>query len=105
MGGAARACDDDLEAFVFGAIGEVIKPVRRAVGGNDARFIFHIKRIERKAKAGDNLSNEYGLRGLVKAAKTHAEEKIALKAKRAAEDKSRRATPTTFALIDGGKKS
>ena len=65
----------------------------------------YIKRIERKAKAGDNLSNEYDLRGLVKAAKTHAEEKIALKAKRAAEDKSRRATPTTFALIDGGKKS
>jgi DNA-binding MarR family transcriptional regulator len=65
----------------------------------------YIKRIERKAKAGDNLSNEYDLRGLVKAAKTHAEEKIALKAKRASEDKSRRATPTTFALIDGGKKS
>lgn len=64
----------------------------------------YIKRIERKAKAGDNLSNEYDLRGLVKAAKKHAEEKIALKAKRVAEDKSRRATPTTFALIDGGKK-
>lgn len=65
----------------------------------------YIKRIERKAKAGDNLSNEYDLRGLVKAGKKHAEEKIALKAKRVAEDKSRRATPTTFALIDGGKKS
>lgn len=65
----------------------------------------YIKRIERKAKAGDNLSNEYDLRGLVKAAKKHAEEKIALRAKRVAEDKSRRATPTTFALIDGGKKS
>lgn len=65
----------------------------------------YIKRIERKAKAGDNLSNEYDLRGLVKAGKKYAEEKTALKAKRAAEDKSRRATPAAFALIDGGKKN
>ena len=65
----------------------------------------YIKRIQRKAKAGDNLTNEYDLRGLVKAAQKYAEEKIALKAKRAAEDKSRRATPTAFALIEGGKKS
>lgn len=65
----------------------------------------YIKRIERKAKAGDNLSNAYDLRGLVKAGKRYAEEKIALKAKRVAEDKSRRATPAAFALIDGGKKS
>jgi hypothetical protein len=65
----------------------------------------YIKRIERKAKAGDNLSNEYDLRGLVKVGKKYAEEKLDLKAKRAAEDKSRRATPTAFALIDGGKKS
>ncbi len=65
----------------------------------------YLKRIERKAKAGDNLSNEYDLRGLVKAAKKYAEEKITLKIKRAAEDKSRRTTPTTFALIEGGRKT
>lgn len=65
----------------------------------------YIQRIVRKAKAGDNLSNEYDLRGLVKAAKKFAEEKIALKATRAAEDRSRRATPAAFALIKGGKKS
>lgn len=64
----------------------------------------YIKRIERKAKAGDNLTNEYDLRGLVQAAKKHAEEKIALRAKRAAEDKRRRTTPTAFSLIEGGKK-
>lgn len=64
----------------------------------------YIKRIERKATAGDNLTNEYDLRGLTKVAELYAEEKLRLKAKRAAEDKSRRTTPTVFALIDGGKK-
>ncbi|WP_294767574.1 helix-turn-helix domain-containing protein [uncultured Rhodoferax sp.] len=64
----------------------------------------YVKRIVRKAKAGDNLTNEYDLRGLVKAGKKFADEKIALKAKRAAEDKSKRRTPTAFALIPGGKK-
>lgn len=63
----------------------------------------YVRRIERKAKVGDNLTNEYDLRGLVKAASKLAEEKIALRAKRAAEDKKRRAAPTAFALIDGGK--
>lgn len=65
----------------------------------------YIRRIERKAKAGDNLTNEYDLRGLTKVAELYAEEQIKLKARRAAEDKSRRTTPTAFALIDGGKKS
>ena len=64
----------------------------------------YVRRIERKAKVGDNLPNEYDLRGLVKAASKLADEKIALRAKRAAEDKSRRAAPAAFALIDGGKK-
>lgn len=64
----------------------------------------YIKRIARKAAAGDNLSNEYDLRGLVKATKKYADEKIRLKEQRIAEDKSRRATPATFALITGGKK-
>lgn len=65
----------------------------------------YVKRIQRKAKVGDNLSNEYDMRGLLKAAHVHAEAKIALKAQRAAEDKSRRATPTTFSLVAGGKKT
>lgn len=65
----------------------------------------YVKRIERKAKAGDNLTNQYDLRGLVKAATKLAEEEITRKAKRAAEDKSRRASPAAFALIEGGKKS
>ena len=64
----------------------------------------YVKRIPRKAKAGDNLSNEYDMRGLLKAGHKLAEAKIALKAKRAAEDKNRRATPTAFSLIEGGKK-
>lgn len=65
----------------------------------------YVQRIERKAKAGDNLSNEYDLSGLVKAATKLAEEKIALREKRALEDKSQLATPTAFSLIKGGKKS
>ncbi len=64
----------------------------------------YVKRIARRAKAGDNLSNEYDLHGLVKAAKKFAEAKIALRDERAAEDKSRRATPIAFSLIEGGKK-
>jgi len=36
----------------------------------------YIKRIMRKAKVGDNLSNEYDLRGLTKAAQKHAEERL-----------------------------
>ena len=38
----------------------------------------YVKRIVRKAKAGDNLTNEYDLRGLVKAGKKFADEKICL---------------------------
>jgi DNA-binding transcriptional regulator YhcF (GntR family) len=64
----------------------------------------YIKRIYRKAKVGDNLSNEYDLRGLVKAAKKYAEQKIDLKTKRADEDKRRRATPKAFSLVEGGRK-
>ena len=64
----------------------------------------YVKRIARKAAAGDNLSNEYNLRGLIKHAKKYADEKIAIRAERAAEDKSRRSTPKTFALVKGGKK-
>jgi DNA-binding transcriptional regulator YhcF (GntR family) len=64
----------------------------------------YIKRIERKAKAGDNLTNEYDLRGLVKKSEKLAEQEIAKRAKRAAEDKCQRATPTAFSLIEGGKK-
>ena len=64
----------------------------------------YIKRIFRKASIGDNLTNEYDLRGLIDAAEVHAQEQIALKVERAAADKRKRETPKTFALIDGGKK-
>lgn len=65
----------------------------------------YVKRIERKAKVGDNLTNEYDLRGLVKAATKIAEEETSLRDKRAAEDKGRMATPTTLSLVAGGKKA
>lgn len=64
----------------------------------------YIKRIYRKAGVGDNLSNEYDLQGLVKAAKALADDKLALKARRAAEDKEKVTTPTTYKLIRGGRK-
>jgi DNA-binding transcriptional ArsR family regulator len=65
----------------------------------------YVKRIQRRASEGDNLSNEYDLRGMIKAATKYAEEKIVIKAKRQAEDESRRTTPATFALIAGSKKA
>ncbi len=64
----------------------------------------YIKRIHRKAKAGDNLTNEYDLRGLAKAAEVLATRELATRAERVSEDKSRRVTPATFAIIAGGKK-
>jgi DNA-binding MarR family transcriptional regulator len=63
----------------------------------------YVHRIQRKAKAGDNLTNEYSLEGLVQALQPLAEQRLALKTSRAAEDKERRATPKAFALIAGGK--
>lgn len=90
-----------------GTIAEAINVDPRTVQRSIKKMeeLGYVKRIQRKARAGDNLTNEYDLRGLVKAAQKFAEEKIALREKRAAEDKSRRSTPATFALIDGGKKS
>ncbi len=44
---AAGAGDDDLEALRFRPLGEGIEPLGCAVGGDDARFIAHIERIER----------------------------------------------------------
>lgn len=78
------------------------RTVQRSIAKMEA--LGYVQRIERKAKAGDNLTNQYDLRGLVKAAATFAEQKIAIREKRAGEDKSRRATPAAFALIEGGKK-
>lgn len=65
----------------------------------------YVRRIARKAKAGDNLSNEYDLRGLKAAVQKHAETELDIRTKRAAEDKTRRVTPTAFALIEGGKQN
>ena len=78
------------------------RTIQRSIGKMEK--LGYVKRIERKAKAGDNLSNEYDLRGLIKHAKKHAEEKMATRAERAAEDRSRRTTPKTLALVKGGKK-
>jgi hypothetical protein len=63
----------------------------------------YIRRIVRKASAGDNLPNGYDLRGLVKAATKHAQNQRTMKAGRAKEDKAKRSTPNTFNLIKGGK--
>lgn len=64
----------------------------------------YIKRIYRKAEAGDNQSNKYDLSGLVKAADALAVEEIKRREQRAAEDKQLKTTPKTFSLIAGGKK-
>jgi len=60
------------------------RTVQRSIAKMEA--LGYVMRIERKAKAGDNLTNQYDLRGLVKAAATFAEQKIAIRKRRAAED-------------------
>lgn len=64
----------------------------------------YVKRIYRKAEAGDNQSNKYDLRGLAHAADKLAQQEIQRREQRAAEDKQRKTTPKAFALIEGGKK-
>jgi hypothetical protein len=63
----------------------------------------YVKRIARMAKVGDNLPNQYDLRGLVKAIEKLAAEELAKREKRAAEDKAQTTSPRTFDLIKGGK--
>ncbi|UVA79994.1 helix-turn-helix domain-containing protein [Pandoraea commovens] len=89
-----------------GTIADAINVSPRTVQRAIARMekLGYVKRIARIATAGDNMSNEYDLRGLIKAAKPLAIEKIDRKEKRAAEDKQRRQTPAAFALVKGGKK-
>ncbi len=91
------------KSTIADAIGVDPRTVQRAV--KRMEDLGYVKRIERKAKAGDNLSNEYDLRGLARAAKPLADEELARRARRAAEDKSRREAPTAFALVQGGKQS
>lgn len=64
----------------------------------------YVQRIARKASVGDNMTNEYDLRGMVKRVKLLAEEYLATKAAREAQDKAKAQTPKTFELIKGGKK-
>lgn len=63
----------------------------------------YVKRIERIAAAGDNLSNKYSLRGLVKAAEKIAKKELAEREKREAENQQRKRTPKAFSLIKGGR--
>jgi Helix-turn-helix domain len=77
------------------------RTVQRAV--EKMEKLGYIKRIARKASAGDNLPNSYDLRGLVKAATKHALDQKNKKASRLKEDKDMLSTPTAFNLIKGGK--
>lgn len=63
----------------------------------------YIKRVYRKADAGDNQSNKYNLKGLVAAAEKLAVDELKNREKRRAEDLARKTTPKTFGLIQGGK--
>lgn len=63
----------------------------------------YVERIARKADVGDNLSNKYSLRGLVKAIEKIAKQEIAEREKREAESQQRKRTPKAFSLIKGGK--
>ena len=44
---AAGAGDNHLEACGLRALGEGVEPLRRAMGGNDARLIGNTERVER----------------------------------------------------------
>lgn len=77
------------------------RTVQRSVEKMEA--MGYVRRIERKARAGDNMPNEYDLSGLVKRIKALAEKELAIQAQRKAEDKTRVRTPTAFGLIKGGK--
>lgn len=65
----------------------------------------YVKRITRRAAQGDNLTNEYDLRGLVDVVSNLAKKELELRETRAKEDKKRIITPTAFALVQGGRRS
>jgi hypothetical protein len=77
--------------------------VRRSVKKMEG--LGYIKRVLRKSKQRDNLSNKYDLRGLAKAVDVLAKAELELRKQRAAEDKRRAATPKAakLALVKGGK--
>jgi len=77
--------------------------VRRSVKKMEG--LGYIKRVLRKSKQRDNLSNKYDLRGLAKAVDMLAKTELELRKQRAAEDKRRAATPKAakLALVKGGK--
>lgn len=87
---------------IAGAVGVDARTVQRSI--KKMEDMGYIKRIERRARAGDNLSNQYDLSGLVKALKPLASEALKVRKDRAEEDSARRATPKALALVQGGKK-
>lgn len=63
----------------------------------------YIKRIYHRAAVGDNLPNEYSLAGLIEKAKPFAEEKIAQRTQRQAEQAARLKRKKPLAVVKGGK--
>ena len=63
----------------------------------------YIKRVYRKAGVGDNLPNEYDLSGLIEKVRPYAEEKLAERAKRQAEETDNITRKRPLKVIQGGK--
>lgn len=84
-------------------IGVDPRTVQRAI--KKMEELGYVTRILRKAKAGDNLTNQYDLKGLKAVLKGLAEAELRIRAARTAQDTARQATPTAFSLIEGGKKN
>ncbi len=63
----------------------------------------YVKRIYRRAEVGDNLSNEYDLRGLARAVDAMALKVAKEREEREAADQQRKRTPKLFELVKGGK--
>ena len=89
------------KATIAEAIGVDPRTVQKAISRMEK--LGYVKRIMRKAGVGDNLPNQYDMRGLVAALTKLSLELTAEKVKREATDKARRTTPATLALVSSGK--
>lgn len=83
------------------AIGVTPRTVQKRIAAMEAAGF--IQRIYRKTGVGDNDTNEYDLRGLIKAAKPFAEEKIAERERRQKEQAERLTRKKPLAIVKGGK--
>lgn len=89
------------KATIAKAIGILPRTVQKRIAAMEGAGF--IQRIYRRTGVGDNDTNEYDLRGLIKAAKPFAEEKIAERERRQKEQADRLTRKKPLAIVKGGK--